>query len=338
MMKHIVHILASSGTGGMESHVQTLCNALATRFRVTLIVPVVAPGLSSAVQVIALKSLAGSRWNPLLHIRLWRLLKALSPDIVHVHGSKAAQLVASNRYAWVKRIATVHGIKKRSSFLRGFNHVIAVSEAVKLQLQSQGVASAISVILNGIVPFSAPSAPQRNRGTVRPYSVLAIGRLAPVKGFDLLIRAWPLVQEARLRIAGDGPERSHLLSLIEANGLRDRIELLGHRDDIRDLLASSDLMVISSLREGMPLVLAEALHAHCPVVSTAVGGMVGFLPEFALTPSGDPAAFAQKINEALSDLQTFSHAFDGLYDFAERNMTVDAMAQQTLMIYQGTLD
>jgi glycosyltransferase involved in cell wall biosynthesis len=337
-MKHIVHILASSGTGGMETHVQTLCNALATRFRVTVIVPVVTSGFSSDVQVIVLKSLAGLRWNPLLHYRLLKLLKSLRPDLVHVHGSKAAQLVASNRYAWVKRIATVHGIKKRSQFLHGFNHVIAVSDAVKLQLQSQGFAPAISVILNGIVPFSLPSTAQGDRAAVRPYSVLAIGRLAPVKGFDLLIRAWPLVREARLRIAGDGPERCHLLSLIEANGLRDRIELLGHRDDIRDLLATSDLMVISSLREGMPLVLAEALHAHCPIVSTAVGGMVGFLPACALTPSGDAAAFAQKINEVLLDLQTFSHAFDGLYDFALRNMTVEAMTQQTLMIYQRVLD
>ena len=322
----------------METHVQTLCNALATSFRMTVIVPVVTPGFSSAVQVIALKSLAGSRWNPLLHIRLWKLLKTLSPDLIHVHGSKAAQLVASNRYAWVKRIATVHGIKKHSQFLHGFNHVIAVSDAVKLQLESQGITPAISVILNGIVPSASPSSPHVHRATVRSYSVLAIGRLAPVKGFDLLIRAWPLVQEARLRIAGDGPEQRHLLSLIEADGLGDRIELMGHRTDIRDLLATSDLMVISSLREGMPLVLAEALHAHCPVVSTAVGGMVGFLPACALTPSGDPVALAQKINEALSDLPTFSHAFDGLYDFAIRNMTVEVMAHQTLMIYQRLLD
>ncbi|MEI6645090.1 MAG: glycosyltransferase [bacterium] len=322
----------------METHVQTLCNALVPRFRVTVIAPGVTPGFSPDVQVIALKSLAGLRWNPLLHIRLWKLLKALSPDLVHVHGSKAAQLVASNRYAGFKRIATVHGIKKRSQFLHGFNHVIAVSDAVKLQLESQGFVSAISVILNGIAPFKIPSSPQGHRATGRPYSVLAIGRLAPVKGFDLLIRAWPLVQEARLRIAGDGPERRHLLSLIEANRLGDRIELLGHRDDIRDLLATSDLMVISSLREGMPLVLAEALHAHCPVVSTAVGGMVGFLPVCALTPPGDPVALAQKINEVLSDLPTFSHTFDGLYDFAIRNMTVEAMAKQTQMIYQRVLD
>lgn len=337
-MKHIVHILASSGTGGMETHVQALCNALVSHFRVTVIVPSVTLGFSPDVQVVALKSLAGSRWNPLLHIRLWKVLKVLGPDLVHVHGSKAAQLVASNRYAWVKRIATVHGIKKRSQFLQGFNHVIAVSDAVKVQLESQGFASAISVILNGIVPFSTPSSPQRNRGTVRPYSVLAIGRLAPVKGFDLLIRAWPLVQDARLRIAGDGPERRELLALIETYGLRDRIELLGHRDDIRDLLATSDLMVISSLREGMSMVFAEALHAHCPVVSTAVGCMVGLLPACALTPPGDPVALAQKINEALSDLPTFLHVVDGLYDFALRNMTVEAMVQKTLNIYHRVLD
>jgi glycosyltransferase involved in cell wall biosynthesis len=337
-MKHIVHILASSGTGGMETHVQTLCNALATCFRMTVIVPVLTTGFSSSVKVVVLKSLAGSRWNPLLHIRLWRLLKVLSPDLVHVHGNKAGQLVSANRYKWFKRIATVHGIKKRSQFLHGFNQVIAVSNAVKLQLESQGVASAISVILNGIVPFSSPSSMQGQRATVRPSSVLAIGRLAPVKGFDLLIRAWSLVQGARLRIAGDGSERPHLLALIEENGLGDRIELLGHRDDIRDLLATSDLMVISSLREGMPLVLAEALHAHCPIVSTAVGGMVGFLPSCALTPPCDPVALAQKINEVLADLPTFSHAFDGLYDFAIRNMTVDSMAQQTLTVYQRILD
>lgn len=337
-MKHIVHILASSGTGGMETHVQTLCNALAPSFRMTVIVPVVTPGYSSAVQVVALKSLAGSRWNPLLHVRLWKLLKVLEPDLIHVHGSKAAQLVASSRFARFKRIATVHGIKKKSSFLQGFNHVIAVSDAIKRQLEGQEFASEISVILNGVGPSSSPLSQQGHRGAVCPYSVLAIGRLAPVKGFDLLIRAWSLVQEARLRIAGDGPERRRLQALIEANGLEHRIELLGHRDDIRELLATSDLMVISSLREGMPLVLAEALHARCPVVSTAVGGMVGFLPECALTPSGDPVGLAQKINEVLSALPTFARAFEGLYDFARDHLTVEAMAQQTVMIYQKVLD
>ena len=336
-MKHIVHILASSGTGGMESHVQTLCNALASHFRVTVIVPAEMSGFASDVQVITLKTLSGSRWNPLLHFRLWKLLKVLNPDILHVHGSKAAQLVASKRYQCFKRVATVHGIKKKSRFLFGFDHVIAVSEAVKLQIERQGFASAISVVLNGVVPFSSPVCSQGGRGTAYPFSVLAIGRLAPVKGFDLLIRAWPLVREAKLRIAGDGPERPHLLSLIEEKGLGDRVELLGHRDDVRDLLLASDLMVISSLREGMPLVLAEALHARCPVVSTAVGGMVGFLPECALTASGDSVALARKINEVLSDLPTFSRTFEALYDFARTRLTVEAMAEQTTLIYKRIL-
>jgi glycosyltransferase involved in cell wall biosynthesis len=166
---------------------------------------------------------------------------------------------------------------------------------------------------------------------------LAVGRLAPVKGFDVLIEAWANVKGARLQIAGDGPDRGSLESLIREHNLQDRVLLLGQRNDILDLLAQSDLMVISSRREGMPLVLAEALQAGCPVVSTAVGGMVGFLPESVLTRSEDPKALAERINEALSDLPEYSERLEPLYRFARTEMTVETMARKTADVYQQVI-
>jgi glycosyltransferase involved in cell wall biosynthesis len=239
------------------------------------------------------------------------------------------------------RIATVHGIKKRVNLFRHFDHVIAVSEAVKKQVLSDYRAridsSKVSVILNGVVRRLG-SGPRESVGTHVPPVVLAVGRLAPVKGFDVLIEAWASVKDARLQIAGDGPDRESLEALIRKHNLQERVILLGQRTDVPELLAQSDLMVISSRREGMPLVLAEALHAECPVVSTAVGGMVGFLPESVLTRSEDPKALAERINEALSDLPGYSEHLEPLYRFARTEMTVEAMARKTADVYQQVIE
>jgi len=282
-----------------------------------------------------------SRFNLMTIFKLRRLLTQLKPDLVHVHGGKSAALITTPfLFDSLTRVATVHGIKKRIGLFRHFNHVIAVSEAVRKQILSDPRAridrSKVTVILNGVVrrPGSGP----REAGTSRiPLSVLAVGRLAPVKGFDVLIEAWTGVKNARLQIAGDGPDRESLKALVKKYDLQDRVMLLGQRTDVPERLAQSDLMVISSRREGMPLVLAEALHAECPVVSTAVGGMVGFLPESVLTRSEDPKALAAKINEALSDLPGYSKRLEVLYAFARTEMTVEAMARKTADVYEQVL-
>src|SRR5690606_33267050 len=108
---------------------------------------------------------------------------------------------------------------------------------------------------------------------------VAIGRLVAQKNYPLLIEAfalhaWP---EDRLTIAGEGPERSSIQSLIDQHELGDRVALAGHSDDVPELLDRSDVLVLSSDYEGLPAVIIEALAAGLPVATTDCCASMGWL-------------------------------------------------------------
>jgi glycosyltransferase involved in cell wall biosynthesis len=113
------------------------------------------------------------------------------------------------------------------------------------------------------------------------FLIGALGRLAPEKGFDRLIKAVHRLRNSGLMfdlwIAGEGGMRNELQSMISAMGLEDSVRLLGHQKDPRLFLESLDGFVLSSLREGLPNVILEALSMGTPVVSTKVAGVPGVI-------------------------------------------------------------
>ncbi len=116
------------------------------------------------------------------------------------------------------------------------------------------------ITINGVVPSDR-----------RQKIVLAVGRLASQKGFDMLIDAWAKVDGRkdgwRLRIVGSGSHRKRLLVQIAQNGLADSVEIIPATPNISELYQSSALMVMSSRYEGLPLVLIEAMAYGLPIVS-----------------------------------------------------------------------
>jgi glycosyltransferase involved in cell wall biosynthesis len=104
----------------------------------------------------------------------------------------------------------------------------------------------------------------------------------------------PTLPELRLLIAGDGPERARLEAQISAEQLEDTVTLLGTRHDVPDILAASDVAMLSSEREGMPLSILEYMAAGRPVVATAVGGVPDVVTSETgiLVPPHDPRALA----------------------------------------------
>lgn len=131
-----------------------------------------------------------------------------------------------------------------------------------------------------------------------PLEILAVGRLAPQKGFDILLEAVRTVKDhgadVRVRIAGDGPDRQALAARIAAHDLP--VELLGRREDIPALLARADLVVSSARWEGQPVFLQEALAAGRPIVATDAGGTALVTGRAArLVAPGDPTALAGAI-------------------------------------------
>lgn len=108
--------------------------------------------------------------------------------------------------------------------------------------------------------------------------LIVVGRLDRIKGFDRLIRALPCLiarrPGTRLRVVGDGCDRSRLEKIVQENGLQDSVSFAGHSDDVGSELRNADLFVLPSLYEGMPNTLVEALNIGLRVVATPCRGTV----------------------------------------------------------------
>jgi glycosyltransferase involved in cell wall biosynthesis len=150
-----------------------------------------------------------------------------------------------------------------------------------------------------------PDARERLReelGLGDQHAVLTVARLADQKGlFELLeVAGWLREKETLFLLVGDGPLDGRLRERIAADDLP--VRLLGRRDDVPELLAASDLVVVPSVWEGQPLFVQEALRAGRPLVATRVGG----IPEMAgdaalLVPPRDAGELAKAITAVLED-------------------------------------
>jgi glycosyltransferase involved in cell wall biosynthesis len=173
--------------------------------------------------------------------------------------------------------------------------VIACNDDVAADLRGAGARPTLvphGVDLDRFRPSPAPAR--------RELALLAVGRLVPKKGFDVLVAAAArLTFPFRLRIVGDGPERERLV------GLDERVELAGPvtHDELPALYAAADVVVVPSVedadgdRDGLPNVVLEAMASCRPVVASDVGAIASAGAGL-LVPPGDPGALAA----ALTDL------------------------------------
>ena len=134
--------------------------------------------------------------------------------------------------------------------------------------------------------------------------MVAVGRLAPQKRYDVLLaaaRKWQTrTPPPVVAIAGDGP----LLETLQATANADHlpVRFLGRRSDVADLLAAADVAVLTSDWEARALVAQEALWAGVPLVATAVGGVPELVDGAAiLVPANDPDAVAREVDRLLDD-------------------------------------
>jgi glycosyltransferase involved in cell wall biosynthesis len=170
--------------------------------------------------------------------------------------------------------------------LRRAGSVIAVSQALKDAMVELGVhADRIVVIPNGVDSskfFPVPKEEARAKlGLPRKTMLLSVGHLTPVKGFDLLIRAFKLVIDAgqetnlHLAIVGEGEARKELEKLVSSLNLDGHVKLIGavpHRE-LYLWYNAADLFCLASSREGCPNVLLESLACGTPIVAVRVGGI-----------------------------------------------------------------
>ena len=205
--------------------------------------------------------------------------------------------------------------------LRGGDRVIAVGNAVRQALiDNEGLpADRVSVIYNG-VPLAAfrestPSLREAVRNELEIPTdcdvLIQVARLDHLKDHLTAVRMMATVCRTRpqtlLLIVGEGPERTTIEQAIAEAGLQEHCRLLGMRHDVPRLLAAADVAVLTSVSEGIPLTLIEAMAARLPIVSTDVGGVREVVLD------GETAQLA-----SAGDDQALSHAVLSLLDAPER--------------------
>jgi len=261
--------------------------------------------------------------NPLELLRLIAHVRGQRPDIVHsflfgsnIVGTLAATLartpvvITSRRSLGFFKDGRPHydllqGIANRFSDV-----VVANSEAVRedtLRREHLG-AEKVRTIYNGVAPNVASTDRDRVRATLLGDGntlVIVVANLIPYKGLDYFVDAWRdvvrTVPGARAVIVGEGPARTELEA--RAADLSGSIRFIGSRHDVPELLQAADLVVQSSLYEGFPNAILEAMAAGRAVVATAVGGTVEAVePERTgiLVSPRDSAALAAAIARVLT--------------------------------------
>ncbi|MCW2792545.1 MAG: putative glycosyltransferase [Nocardioides sp.] len=237
-------------------------------------------------------------------------------DVVHAHNVRAT-LAAHLGTRWPRRrppvLTTVHGLadddyaRAVPVLNRCADLVVAVSADVGERLTSAGLeAGRLHVVENACRPVPSYDRARARRelglDPDRPV-VLCLARLAAPKRHDLLVAAWERVpRDAVLLVAGDGPGQADLAGRVARAGLAGRVRLLGVRQDVPRLLAASDVMVLASDREGMPMTVLEAMSAGVPVVASAVGGLVSLGDDaLALVAPGSAEALAEGLSAVLGD-------------------------------------
>jgi len=274
--------------------------------------------------VISLKRQPGIDWR--CSLRLSRLIRQEKVDAVHAHQytpffySMTARLFGSR----VPVLFTEHGRfhpdyprRKRMlfnrCFLRRSDRVIGVGNAVRQALiRNEGIPeSRVGVIYNGIDMSPYQNGPSgADRAVVRAelglqdndFVVAQVARLDYLKDHLTAIRAIERVarecDRVRLLLVGDGPERAAIEAEIQQRGVSSHVRLLGIRSDVSRILSASDAFLLTSISEGIPLTIIEAMCAELPVVSTRVGGIPEIVEDEVtamLTVAGDDEGLARRL-------------------------------------------
>lgn len=245
------------------------------------------------------------------------LLEQSRPHAVHTHGYRADLLDSGiARGMGIPTVTTIHGSSKmnwrtavyeaiQARLLRRFDAVVAVSRPLVTELQRARVpAGRIHLVPNAWDGRSRPLTRVEARKVLGlpsdQFVVGWVGRLIPVKGCDVFLRALSRLRDPAVHasVIGDGPQREALGALVAQEGLTDRVHFHGSRDGAGTLFTAFDVWVLSSRSEGTPMVLFEAMAAGVPIVAADVGGVRDVVsdPEACLVPPNDPATLAARLH------------------------------------------
>lgn len=248
-------------------------------------------------------------------------------------------LISSVRgtYEWYSRWhwAVKRRVSAQSSRVMANSHMGAMYACKQMGLPEQS----ISVVHNGVqLPPPRETARDDLRDRlgvpVEALLILFVGRLVDHKDLPTLMRATARLRAggcpAHLIVAGDGPLRAEIEALIDQLALRDRVDLIGQRDDVPELIAVADAVVLPSVREGLSNVILEGMMGGKPVVASRAGGNVELVEHGRsglLFDVGDDAGLAQAFIRLATDAGLRKRLGDGARERALNHFSIPSMVR-----------
>lgn len=287
----IAHVVDSMEVGGAETLVRQMCHLQREQ------------GHDPEVYAVAALGPLGERMraegfrvqsNVGLHLidssrHFLRIFKSSRPDVVHLHNptptmyaAPAARLagvpsIVSTRHSLVAPPRNLTMERKYKIAALFCDWIVGICESTTSNIKDAGSAPnrKIVTVYNGAVPI-APTPPDQ-RPAKAGFTLLFVGRLEPVKNLQFLLTAFRAavaqVPEMQLWIVGDGTERGRLEEATDQLGVRPNVTFWGQQLDVAPFFTTADAFVMSSVSEGLPMSLLQALSCGLPTVTTDVGGM-----------------------------------------------------------------
>ncbi len=357
MTVKVVRVIPVLDFGGVESMLVTAANVL-DRGRFDLRVCTFWKAGHAARQLEALGvpvdvlDQPPSLRNPRATLALARYLRAVRPDVVH-----AAISEANFHCAWatlaVRRprlIMEEVGVPSRSARARRLmrfvyrraDAVIGVAQQTCDYLRAhEGVSpDRLHLLYNCFGPELLDARPVRRVSDDGRFELVMVGRLDPVKNHALALHAVAALLrrgvQVRLRIVGEGPERAAIARQVEGLGLGGAVELLGFRQDIRELVGAADAFILPSHSEGLSVALVEAMALGVPVLASRVGGTAEAIGPWAsecLLPPEDPERWAERLAQWAQSPDERARIGEGCALFARERFGPETYAARLASLY-----
>jgi len=373
----ILHLIHSEGVYGAERVLLYLAREQKRQGHVPLVGSIQDPGTAETafealaaswgLQVEPIR--IAPRPTPGVVRALLRNVRKVQPDVLHSHGYKANVLLGPLPRSWRgPMLTTLHGWtqpRRLSALwlyeqldrlaLRRMDSVVVVSKhMLTLGAVASIRASRLRVIENGIPPLEVREADSAAHGVApvprelieflsQAPTLIAIGRLSREKGFPLLIEAFARARERaravhQLLIVGEGPDRELLAGRVEAFRLGGIVRLAGYVEAADRLLKHAAGFVMSSVTEGLPLALLEAIQRRVPVLATSVGPIPELLDEGwhgSLVVPGDLAGLTQGLQSLMTTAHDSNQAVVRAFEAISTIYTSSGMAARYLDAYRA---
>ena len=289
---------------------------------------------------------------------LVKIIKSTRPDILHCHSSIDSWLIAmAGKFLAVPIVRSRHvmipirnHIFNRWLYAKAPSRILTSGRGIaKMVSEQAGVpADKIKSIPAGVdfrrFDFHINGERVREELGVGPHQPL-IGKIGVIrgwKGFDYFVNSASLVLEkfpdARFVIVGSGPGYESINSMIKNQGLEKSIFMLGHREDIPEIMAALDIHCVASFAvEGTTQVIPQAFAMKTPVVSTRMDSIPPILGNGEwgiLVEPKNPKDMANGVMKLLNDPELAQDMVEKAYNFCKKELSVDKMMDQTISVYQ----